>query len=124
MPRYRFYSTRHALIRRANAADATAIYLDRDLSAPRVSRTMHDMKETALARKCPVAPPSHRSVQARALHRACVIVGGVKPLAQRLDLPAALLERWMRGEAPPPEHVFHAAVEIILLHAAGTGQAN
>jgi hypothetical protein len=48
----------------------------------------------------------------------------VQLLAQRLELPATLLERWMRGEAPPPEHVFHAAVEIILLHAARTGRAN
>ena len=82
------------------------------------------MKETALARQCPIAPASHSSVQARALHRACLIVGGVQPLAERLDLPVALLERWMRGEAPAPEHVFHAAVEIVLLHAAGTGPAN
>ena len=85
---------------------------------------MHDMKESVLARQCPSAPPAHSSVQARALHRACLIVGGLQVLAQRLDLPATLLERWMRGEAPPPEPVFHAAVEIILLHAAGTGQAN
>ena len=82
------------------------------------------MKETALARQCPDAPPARSTVQARALHRACLIVGGSQVLAQRLDLPAMLLERWMRGEAPPPEHVFHEAVEIILLHAAGTGQAN
>jgi hypothetical protein len=85
---------------------------------------MRGMKETALARQCPIAPPAHSTVQARALHRACLIVGGAQVLAQRLDLPLMLLERWMRGEAPPPEHVFHQAVEIILLHAAGTGQAN
>ena len=85
---------------------------------------MRGMKETALARQCPVAPPAKSSVQARTLHRACLIVGGAEALAQRLDLPATLLERWLRGEAPPPEHVFHQAVEIVLLHAAGTGQAN
>ena len=71
-----------------------------------------------------MAPPEHSSVHARALHRACLILGGLEPLAKRMEVPAADLERWMRGESKPPERVFHESVEIILLHASGAGRAN
>jgi hypothetical protein len=81
------------------------------------------MKSSA-AHDCPVAPAAHSTVQARALHRACVIVGGVGALARRLDVGAAQLEGWMRGDAETPELLFREAVEIILLYASGAGRPN
>jgi hypothetical protein len=69
-------------------------------------RTIPLMGEpTAAARDCPLAPPEHASVQSRALHRACLIVGGVDLLAQRLSVSVEAL----------------ACVEIILLYASGRG---
>ena len=82
------------------------------------------MRQTTAARECPIAPPGQATVHARALHRACVIVGGVGALAARMRVPEALLEAWMRGEGEPPQSVFHEAVEIILLYAADGGRSN
>jgi hypothetical protein len=76
------------------------------------------MRKSA-AHGCPVAPAAYNTVQVRALHRACLIVGGVEALARRLDVAAALLEGWMRGDGEPPELLFREAVEIILLYASG-----
>jgi hypothetical protein len=63
-----------------------------------------------------LAPPEHATVQARTLHRACLILGGLDQLAKRLQVPKDVLERWMRGEGEPPLPVFYAAVEIVLLY--------
>lgn len=71
---------------------------------------------------CPLAPPPHATVQARALHRACLIVGGIERLAEALGHPRGDLERWIRGEEAPPESAFHGAVNIVLLHAAPSGR--
>ena len=79
---------------------------------------------SAAAQNCPLAPPEHASVHSRALHRACLVVGGIEKLAQRVEVPAQDLERWMRGEMLPPERVFLECVEIILLYAGGAGRAN
>jgi hypothetical protein len=81
-------------------------------------------ENSAAARDCPLAPPEHASVHSRALHRACLIVGGVQQLARHLDVPEADLQGWIRGEQPPPERVFLEAVEVILLNAGGQGRAN
>ena len=77
---------------------------------------------SAAARDCPLAPPEHASVQSRALHRACLIVGGVDLLAQRLSVGVAELKGWLKGDDLPPEHVFLACVDIILLYASGRGR--
>lgn len=80
---------------------------------------------TAAATDCPLAPPEQASVYSRALHRACVIVGGVAALAKRLEAAEAELRDWIRGEQQPPERAFLESVEIILLDAAGVrGRAN
>jgi hypothetical protein len=79
---------------------------------------------SSAARDCPLAPPEHATVYARTLHRACLVVGGIEPLAKRLEVSQADLQRWLRGEEPPPEQVFLTSVEIVLLHAGGTGRAN
>jgi hypothetical protein len=82
------------------------------------------MGNRAALRDCPVAPPEHSSVHARALHRACLIVGGLGVLAARMDVPAEDLDGWMRGQSEAPEHVFREAVEIILLYASTSGGAS
>lgn len=86
-------------------------------------RTIAVMRETsAAAKECPLAPPEHATVHARAIHRACLVLGGAERLARHLDVALADLVGWLRGESPPPERVFLAAVEIILLHASGEGR--
>jgi hypothetical protein len=76
------------------------------------------------AKDCPLAPPEHASAYARALHRACLIAGGIGPLARHLEVSEADLRRWMAGEEEPPEPIFLAAVEVILLYVDGVGRAN
>lgn len=71
-----------------------------------------------------MAPPEHASVYARTLHRACLVLGGVQQLAKHLDVSEVDLSRWLRGEVEPPEPVFLAAVEIVVLHATGSSRVN
>jgi hypothetical protein len=71
-----------------------------------------------------LAPPEHASVYARALHRACLVLGGVAQLAKHLAVSDEHLLQWMRGEEQPPERAFLGAVEVVLLHAGGAGRAN
>jgi hypothetical protein len=80
---------------------------------------------SAAARDCPLAPPEHASVYSRALHRACLVIGGIELLAKRLEVSGEDLSRWLRGEEAPHERAFLECVEIILLHAGGgAGPAN
>jgi hypothetical protein len=73
---------------------------------------------------CPLAPPPHASVLVRALHRACLVLGGVQALARHLDVPELQIREWLTGVAEMPQPVFIAAVEIVLLHASGGGRAS
>jgi hypothetical protein len=79
---------------------------------------------SAAAQECPLAPPEHASVQSRALHRACLILGGVAALAKRLEVSERDIEQWLRGEVEMPERAFLHAVEIVLLHASTSGRRN
>jgi hypothetical protein len=98
---------------------------DHDLSMSRERRTIPLVRElSAAAKDCPLAPPAHASVYARTLHRACLVLGGVDQLAKHLDVPVADLGLWLRGEKLPPERVFLAAVEVVLLHAGARGRSN
>ena len=72
---------------------------------------------------CPKAPASRSGTYARALHRACVIVGGVDALAAQLKVAEAELLAWLKGEDEPPLEVFLDAVEILLLSAGEAGHA-
>jgi hypothetical protein len=91
----------------------------------RERRTIPVMRElSAAAKDCPLAPPEHASVYARTLHRACLVLGGIEPLAKHLEVSDGELRRWLRGEEQPPERIFLAAVEVILLHAGSQGRAN
>jgi hypothetical protein len=73
---------------------------------------------------CPKAPASRLTTYARTLHRACVILGGVAEFAAHLRIPEPSLRAWMDGAEEPPEEVFYAAVEIILLSAEDPGRPN
>lgn len=91
----------------------------------RERRTIPLMRElSAAAKDCPLAPPGQASVYARTLHRACLVLGGIERLAKHLEAADVDLRRWMGGEVQPPERIFLAAVEVVLLHAGGTGRAN
>ena len=69
---------------------------------------------------CPVSHDARRNTYARALHRACVILGSMEGLASHLGVAQADLARWLQGEEPPFE-VFLAAVEVVLLHLDAPG---
>jgi hypothetical protein len=73
---------------------------------------------------CPLAPPAHATVQSRALHRVCLILGGVDKLAERLHAQVEDVRRWMSGSEPTPDRIFEACVEILLLYAADKGVSN
>jgi hypothetical protein len=73
---------------------------------------------------CPAAPPSRQTTYARALHRACLILGGVSPLASHLGVSESTLRGWLEGRNDPPQMVFLAAVEIVLLHLEQSGASN
>ena len=76
----------------------------------------------AAARSCPLAPGGTASVQSRALHRACLIVGGAAPLAKHLEVAESDIRAWLTGVREVPHEVFVTAVEIVLLHASGDTQ--
>jgi hypothetical protein len=88
-------------------------------------RTIPVMRQSsARAPDCPLAPPEHASVHSRALHRACLILGGIVQLAKHLGVPESDLRSWMTGNSgPPPEPVFLRAVEVLILYASGKGQS-
>ena len=65
---------------------------------------------------CPHPPPARQTTYARALHRACLILGGVDDLSKHLGVSDAVLRSWLEGRDDPPQMVFLAAVEIVLLH--------
>jgi hypothetical protein len=72
---------------------------------------------------CPAAAPSRQSTYARAMHNACLILGGVAQLAEHLRVPAGVVRDWLEGESEPPQAAFLAAVEVILLHLETPGRA-
>lgn len=72
---------------------------------------------------CPAAPRTLQSTYVRTLHRACLVLGGVPQLAAHFGVSEVLLRSWIEGRDEPPQLVFLAAVEIILLHLDQAGQA-
>jgi len=73
---------------------------------------------------CPQPPESRQTTHARALHRACLILGGAEQMARHLGVSEASLRSWLEGREDPPQMVFLAAVEIVLLHLEKPGGAN
>lgn len=52
------------------------------------------------------------------LHEACEIAGGVAHLAELLAVPEDQLACWLEGDGTPPEDVYRACAEIVLLNDA------
>ena len=73
---------------------------------------------------CPNPPPARETTYARALHRACLILGGAEQLSRHLGVSEAAVRGWLEGRDDPPQMVFLAAVEIVLLHLDSTGTTN
>lgn len=69
------------------------------------------------AGNCPAAPPARATTYVRALHHACLALGGLAQLANHLQVSDYAVNTWLQGREEPPEAVFLAAVEIILLAA-------
>jgi hypothetical protein len=53
-------------------------------------------------------------VRARALRRACEILGGEAPLSRYLRVSALSVAVWIAGAEPPPTDVFLKAVDVIM----------
>ena len=73
---------------------------------------------------CPQPPQSRQTTHARALHRACLILGGADQLSRHLGVSEAALRAWLEGREDPPQMVFLATVEIVLLHLDNAGRTN
>jgi hypothetical protein len=73
---------------------------------------------------CPAPPPARETTHARVLHRACLILGGAPELASHLGVSEAALRGWLEGRDDPPQMVFLAAVEIVLLHLDRSSSTN
>jgi len=77
------------------------------------------------AADCPLALPSRETTYVRALHRACLVLGGLAQLASHLQVSDHAVRTWLEGREVPPDSIFLAAVEIILLAADnGPGRAS
>jgi hypothetical protein len=63
---------------------------------------------------CPQADATKTTVYARALHRACVLLGGIHQLALHLDVSDEQVEEWLDGNDDPPMDVFLVAVDVVL----------
>lgn len=74
------------------------------------------MKNTAVAA---LESTPRISVQARALHKALQVAGGLQPLSKHLDVPASAVREWMFDVGSPPHGVFLRVVELLLLDDAG-----
>jgi hypothetical protein len=55
-----------------------------------------------------------RDVQSRALRKAAELLGGRKPLAERLAVQSDDIEKWTLGGARIPHDVFLRLVDLIL----------
>jgi hypothetical protein len=54
------------------------------------------------------------SVQARALHKASTIIGGLLPLSRHLGVPDQAIREWMFDVGSPPNGVFLKVIELLL----------
>lgn len=70
-----------------------------------------------------MAPPIHATVQSRTLHRACLILGGIDKLADKLHADVPDVRAWMTGKEPTPLNIFEECVEILLLHTSKAAES-
>ena len=54
------------------------------------------------------------SVQARALHRAATVIGGLQALAAHLKVSDAHIREWMFDVGSPPNGVFLRVIDLLL----------
>ena len=59
-----------------------------------------------------------KSLRTNALQAALRIVGSEQALSRRLQVQAADLSRWLRGEAEPTETIFLRTVDVLAEHSA------
>jgi hypothetical protein len=52
--------------------------------------------------------------RAEAIQRAAQIVGGLAPLAERLNIPERQLDYWVRDIGTPPDTVFFDVIDVII----------
>lgn len=52
--------------------------------------------------------------RAAAIQRAATIMGGLGPLAQRLNVSERQLDYWMRDIGTPPDTVFFDVIDVII----------
>src|SRR4051794_12497391 len=50
---------------------------------------------------CPLAPPARETTYIRALHHACVVLGGVAQLASHLQASEYAVNTWLEGREEP-----------------------
>lgn len=55
-----------------------------------------------------------KSIHTYALARAAVVLGGEEKLSAYLDVSAAALHLWMRGDATPPEATFLKVIDLLV----------
>lgn len=62
-----------------------------------------------------ICPSTSRNshIYIRALHDACVQLGGERKLAAYLGVPVELVERWLNGQGRPPDAVFLRCVDLV-----------
>ena len=56
---------------------------------------------------------SETTPQARTLHRALAICGGIVPLAKALQVSVDELSRWLDGHVAPPVNVYLMALDLV-----------
>jgi len=56
---------------------------------------------------------SETTPQARTLHRALAICGGLVPLARALGVTVEELSRWLEGHVAPPVNVYLMALDLV-----------
>jgi hypothetical protein len=54
------------------------------------------------------------AARAAAIRRAATMMGGLGPLAQRLNVPERQLDYWMRDIGTPPDTLFFDVIDIII----------
>jgi hypothetical protein len=61
------------------------------------------------------------SVQARALHRAAAVIGGLLPLSRHLGVPDQSVREWMFDVGSPPNGVFLRVIDLLLEQSVPEG---
>ena len=61
---------------------------------------------------CP-STSKNTHIYIRALHDACLRLGGEHKLAAYLGVPVERIERWLNGEGRPPDAVFLRCIDLV-----------